>query len=102
MGRTPTQTSRTARLWLPPRPVATPTGERGLVTGRRSARSCPLPAFVEREVERRPSIHFAFRPDASAVTADDALYGRQPDAGPLEFIHRMQPLKCAEELRRVG
>src|SRR6266481_1404848 len=53
------------------------------------------------EVERRAMIHLALRPDASAVPADDALHGRQPDSCALEFRRRMQALKHAEQLRRI-
>ena len=53
----------------------------------------------EREVEPRAAIRLSFRPDASPMPPDDALNGRQPDAGSLELFARMQTLKDAEQLQ---
>src|SRR5436190_141700 len=56
----------------------------------------------EREVEHRAVVDLRLRPDRAAVAADDALHGREADAGAGKFFGRMQPLKRAKELVGVG
>jgi hypothetical protein len=46
--------------------------------------------FREREIEGRAFINFGFRPDASAVTLDDAVHNGQADARALEFVGTVQ------------
>src|SRR6185295_5900619 len=45
----------------------------------------------------RPLVFAAFRPDASAVTVDDALNVGQADAGAFKIAGAMQPLEDAEK-----
>src|SRR5579864_5133293 len=52
----------------------------------------------KRKVKCRALVDLCFRPDTSPVTVNDALHNRQTDAGSLEVLNAMQPLKDAEEL----
>src|SRR4051794_3192563 len=54
-----------------------------------------------RKVKRRALVDLAFCPDEPAMSVDDALHGGQPDAGPLELVRPMQPLKWREEFFRL-
>src|SRR5690242_20838900 len=56
----------------------------------------------EGKEERRAAVHLAVRPDTAAVPLDDALRQGQPDAGALELVGAMQPLKHAEQLVDVA
>src|SRR6266403_4010087 len=53
------------------------------------------------EIKRGSFVHLSLRPDATAVTLNDALNDGQADAGAFEVLHSMQPLKDAEQLRRI-
>ena len=53
-------------------------------------------------MEGRALIDPAFRPDVPAVPVNDALNGRQSDAGTLELFGQMQALKNPEQLVRVA
>src|SRR6266496_1340612 len=53
--------------------------------------------FGNRKVKRRAAVHCAFRPGSSAVAMNDALDARQTNAGPLELLLAVQPLKHAEQ-----
>lgn len=52
---------------------------------------------VQGEIERCAFVQSAFSPDAAAVTFDDTLHGRQPDAGSREIPGRMQAFKGAKQ-----
>jgi hypothetical protein len=43
-----------------------------------------------------------FGPDLAPVAMDDALYGRETDAGAFELGRAVEPLEGAEELAGVG
>src|SRR5262249_40123262 len=62
------------------------------------ATSCP----GEREIEGRALIDRAFRADMPTVPVNDALNGRQTDAGAVELLGPMQALKHPEQLVRVA
>src|SRR5687767_14149247 len=54
------------------------------------------------EIEGRTLSNFTFCPYTTAVPADDALHGSQPDACTRKIAHAMQSLKRSKELIRVG
>ena len=64
---------------------------------RRSRRLGRRLKHSECEIKRRAFFGFRLRPDAPAVTVDDALDGCQPDAGAGKFTRRVQALERAEE-----
>src|SRR5437016_6493608 len=55
----------------------------------------------QREVEGGSAIDGRFRPDLTAMAMNDALNGRQPDAGAWELRLRMQPLEGTEQFAGV-
>src|SRR5439155_11158650 len=61
-----------------------------------------LRCALEGDVERGAPIDFAFRPDAPAVTMDDAPHGGEPDARALELVLPVQTLEHAEQLARIA
>src|SRR5260221_4513752 len=54
------------------------------------------------EIERGPGVFHAFRGNESTVPRNDSLDRGQADPGAFEFGLVVQPLKCAEQLARVG
>src|SRR2546423_14209687 len=58
--------------------------------------SC-LPGIWEGEIKGRPFIHGPLGPDASAVSGNDALHGREADAGAFELPGCMQALERAKQ-----
>src|SRR6185369_12573867 len=62
----------------------------------------PLCRLRKREVKGRAFVDFAFRPNSTAVTTDNALDRGESDAGAFELGHVMQALKHAEQFARVG
>ena len=53
-------------------------------------------------MEGRPFIHGPLGPNTSAMSGNDALHGREADAGPLEIFGAVQALERAKELLRVA
>ena len=58
--------------------------------------------FGQCEIERGTPVDRALRPDAPAVTIDDALDRGQTHASSWEFGRRMKPLEGAEESGGIG
>jgi hypothetical protein len=69
---------------------------RGLV-GSMIRPSCP-----QRKIERRTPVHRALGPDSAAVPGDDALHGREADAGAGQFRVAMPALERPQPLVRGG
>src|SRR5512144_225750 len=57
---------------------------------------------LQDHVKRGATIDLAFRPHTPAVSMDDALHGRETDAGTLELLLSVQPLEYAEQLVRIA
>src|SRR5204863_4572571 len=53
------------------------------------------------EIERRPFIELALRPDPPAVALDHAPHQGKADTDPLEFVLAVQALKHVEQLLAV-
>src|ERR1700722_11165573 len=66
---------------------------------RLASRSATLAGRRGCEMKRSALTDFGISPDGPIVAPDDALHGRQPDAGPREFRLGMQTLKYPEQLR---
>src|SRR5688572_25799582 len=72
-----------------------------LLRGATSTRPSLLPER-QRKVELGSFVQPGLGPDASAVSCDDPLHGRQADPAALEFIGSMQALERPEQLRRMA
>src|SRR5712672_3333515 len=66
------------------------------------ARRRPAASLRQAEGERRALARFRLGPDAAAMALDDAVDDREADAGALELLGAVQPLKGAEELGGVA
>src|SRR5919108_4536467 len=65
-------------------------------------RSCIDGSTSKREIKGRATAGGPLGPDLAAVAVDDALDRGEPDARARELVGRVQPLKRAEQLGRVG
>src|SRR6266699_5444527 len=54
------------------------------------------------EIKRCAFLDGAFRPNHAAMTMDDSLDGCQPNSGPFEFGHTMEPLEGAKHFAGVS
>src|SRR5688572_12719612 len=102
-----TERGPTVRSRVPRKSVVSVTGGARPLTQHRPGTvrldALRLPAFLaQREVERRALPGPAGGPDGSPVFLDDALGGRQADAGAREFALLVQPLEHGEELAGGG
>src|SRR5262245_28226360 len=57
--------------------------------------------FLKCEIEGRALPDLRLGPDPSAVTIDNSLYDRQPDAGPFIFLGPVQSLEDAEQFMNI-
>src|SRR6266699_5118642 len=54
------------------------------------------------EIKRCAFLDFAFRPNHAAMTMDDSLDSCQPNSGPFELGHTMEPLEGAKQFAGVS
>src|ERR1043166_7441722 len=66
-----------------------------------SPRSCVL-LFCQCETKCCAAIDCPLGPDSSSVAMNDPLHGGQAHARAFELVRGVKPLKCAEQLIRVG
>src|SRR6266545_7686155 len=54
------------------------------------------------EIKRCAFLDFPFRPNRAAMTMNDSLDRCQPNSGPFEFGHTMEPLEGAKQFAGVS